>query len=280
LRTIAHISDLHFGRVDCATLPALTAAITKAKPDLVAVSGDLTQRARSREFVAARRFLETLPTPQIVVPGNHDIPLYNVFKRWLSPLRNYRRYISDDLEPFYADSEIAILGINTARSLTFKNGRINADQVAASCKRLTQLQQGGVRILVSHHPFDVMTAEDDSDIVGRAGMAMNAFAQCKVDVILTGHLHVSRISNSAGRYDLPGYSALFIQAGTATSVRQRGELNAWNLIRVEEGALSVDCYSWSKEAGNFTVLKTDRFIRGGAGWSVAGEDGRSLVDAH
>ena len=100
-------------------------------------------------------------------------------------------------------------------------------------------------------------------------MAMNAFARCKVDVILTGHLHVSRISNSARRYDLPGYSALFIQAGTATSVRQRGELNAWNLIRVEEGALSVDCYSWSKEAGNFTVLKTDKFIRGGAGWSVA-----------
>ena len=153
MRTIAHISDLHFGRVDCATLPALTAAITKAKPDVVAVSGDLTQRARSREFAAARRFLDTLPTPQIIVPGNHDIPLYNVFKRWLSPLRNYRRYISDDLAPFYADEEIAILGINTARSLTFKNGRINADQVASSCKRLAQLRDGGVRIAGQPSPF-------------------------------------------------------------------------------------------------------------------------------
>jgi 3',5'-cyclic AMP phosphodiesterase CpdA len=273
LRTIAHISDLHFGRVDCATLPALTAAITKAKPDVVAVSGDLTQRARSREFAAARRFLETLPTPQIIVPGNHDIPLYNVFKRWLSPLRNYRRYISENLAPFYADEEIAILGINTARSFTFKNGRINADQVASSCKRLAQLRDSGVRIVVSHHPFDMLKPDDDSDIVGRASMAMGEFARCKVDVILTGHLHVSRISNSASRYDLPGYSALFIQAGTATSLRQRGELNAWNLIRIERDAVTVDCFSWNKESGGFAAVKTDKFVRSSAGWAAA-EDGR------
>jgi 3',5'-cyclic AMP phosphodiesterase CpdA len=272
LRTIAHISDLHFGRVDCATLPALTAAITKAKPDVVAVSGDLTQRARSREFAAARSFLDTLPTPQIVVPGNHDIPLYNIFKRWLSPLRNYQRYISDDLAPFYVDEEIAVLGINTARSLTFKNGRINTDQVANSCKRLAQLSEGGVRILVSHHPFDMLDPGDDNDIVGRAGMAMKEFARCKVDVILTGHLHLSRISSSAGRYDLPGYSALFIQAGTATSVRQRGELNAWNLIRVDHNSVEVDCYSWSKESASFTVSKIDKFTRHAGGWSVIEEN--------
>ena len=101
----------------------------------------------------------------------------------------------------------------------------------------------------------MLTSEDDSDIVGRAGMAMGEFARCKVDVILTGHLHVSRISNSASRYDLPGYSALFIQAGTATSVRQRGELNAWNLIRVEQNAVAVDCFSWNKESGSFAVVE-------------------------
>jgi 3',5'-cyclic AMP phosphodiesterase CpdA len=223
---------LHFGRVDCATLPALTAAITDAKPDVVAVSGDLTQRARSREFGAARQFLDTLPAPQIVVPGNHDVPLYNILKRWKSPLTNYRRYIDDDLEPFYADDEIAILGINTARSLTFKNGRINAAQVRKTCERLGQ-QAARTKILVTHHPFDAPGAESDRDVVGRAKMAMSEFARCGIDVILTGHLHSSRITNSAIRYRSPGYAALFIQAGTATSVRQRGEVNAWNLIRVE-----------------------------------------------
>src|SRR4051812_32526150 len=215
MRTIAHISDLHFGRVDCATLPALTAAITAAKPDVVAISGDLTQRARAREFADARRFLDTLPAPQIGVPGNHDVPLYNVLKRWRSPLKNYRRYIDDDLQPFFADDEIAVLGINSARSMTFKNGRINALQVKKVCERLAE-QDARTKFLVMHHPFDVLEAAQDRDIVGRAKMAMAAFAQCGVDVILTGHLHLSRISSSAVRYQSPGYAALFIQAGTAT----------------------------------------------------------------
>jgi 3',5'-cyclic AMP phosphodiesterase CpdA len=248
-------------------LPALATAVTAAQPDVVVVSGDLTQRARSKEFAAARHFLDTLPKPQIVVPGNHDVPLYNIFKRWRSPLKNYRRFIDNDLEPFYADDEIAVLGINTARAMTFKNGRINAAQVANSCKRL-ETGSHGTRILVTHHPFDVAGAERESDIVGRAQMAMAAFARCKVDVILTGHLHTSGIGSSTGRYRMPGYSALFVQAGTATSVRQRGEANAWNLIRVDEGAISVECHSWDALSGGFAALKTDRFARGPEGWSA------------
>ena len=267
MRTIAHISDLHFGRVDCAILPALTAAISASKPDVVAVSGDLTQRARSREFAAARKFLDTLPMPQIVVPGNHDIPLYNILKRWWSPLKNYRQFINDDLEPFFQDDEIAILGINTARSLTFKNGRINTVQVAKSCSRFSKGTPERTKILVTHHPFDVGAQGKDADIVGRAEMAMAEFARCQVDVILTGHLHTSRISSSASRYSLPGYSTLFIQAGTATSVRQRGEPNAWNLLRVEKDSVSIDCYVWDETGQTFTVLRTDTFKRGADGWS-------------
>jgi 3',5'-cyclic AMP phosphodiesterase CpdA len=267
LRSIAHISDLHFGRADCAILPALTAAITAAQPDVVAVSGDLTQRARAKEFIAAREFLDRLPKPQIVVPGNHDVPLYNILKRWRSPLKNYRRYIDDDLEPFYADNEIAILGINTARSLTFKNGRINTVQVKKICDRLGK-QEARTKFLVTHHPFDTLDSERDGDIVGRAKMAMTEFSQCGVDVILTGHLHVSRVSNSAIRYQSPGYAALFIQAGTATSLRQRGEVNAWNLIRAEREAISVDSYIWDVSSARFTVQKTDHFMQGSEGWSA------------
>src|ERR1051326_5539169 len=113
MRTLAHISDLPFGRTDAAVLEGLQASVAAANPDIVVVSGDLTQRARSHQFAEARDFLEALPKPQIVVPGNHDVPLRNVLARWLTPFRNYRKYISQHLEPHYRDEEIAVIGINT-----------------------------------------------------------------------------------------------------------------------------------------------------------------------
>src|SRR6202790_188357 len=172
MRTLAHLSDLHFGRFDRATVQALIATITEAKPDIVVVSGDLTQRAKVREFREARKFLEALPSPQIVVPGNHDVPLYNVLARALKPLQNYKRFISKDLEPFFCDDEIAIIGINTARSLTFKNGRINRQQVARSCARLETCDENRMRIIVSHHPFDLPETQKTHRLVGRAHVAM------------------------------------------------------------------------------------------------------------
>ena len=133
MRTIAHISDLHFGRTDAVVVAGLREAVVAAQPDLVVVSGDLTQRARRHEFEEARDFLATLPEPQIVVPGNHDVPLYNAFARWLRPLARYRRYIGDETQALYTDDEITVLGINTARALTLKNGRINNSQVVRAC---------------------------------------------------------------------------------------------------------------------------------------------------
>ncbi|HLN07977.1 MAG TPA: metallophosphoesterase family protein, partial [Xanthobacteraceae bacterium] len=214
MRTIAHLSDLHFGRLDRATVPPLIAAIAAAKPDIVVVSGDLTQRAHRQEFADARAFLADLPSPQIVVPGNHDVPLYNVVARMLRPLARYRRCISGDLEPFYADDEIAVLGVNTARSLTFKNGRINRQQVDRSCARFAPCGPGVTRIIVTHHPFDVPATGDTHGLLGRAGMAMAAFARHGVDLILSGHLHVSRVSDSVARYKVAGRTLLVIQAGT------------------------------------------------------------------
>jgi 3',5'-cyclic AMP phosphodiesterase CpdA len=269
LRIIAHISDLHFGRINSMTLPALTAAIGKAGPDVVVVSGDLTQRARRTEFAAARIFLDTLPKPQIIVPGNHDVPLYDLMSRWRSPLKRYRRYICNDLEPFFADGEIAVLGMNTARSLTFKNGRINAKQIAATCRLLGGTPPKTVRVLVTHHPFDMADPKSHSDIVGRAGTAMSQFARCRIDLILTGHLHLSQVSDSNTRYSIAGYSALFIQAGTATSLRQRGELNAWNLIRIDEHEVVVERWGWVAARADFVPMLTERFRRQPHGWSKA-----------
>jgi len=266
LRAIAHLSDLHFGRLDRATLPALIAAVDAAKPDVVVVSGDLTQRARRNEFKDARAFLDDLPSPQIVVPGNHDVPLYNIVARTLRPLAGYQRYISDDLEPFYADDEIAVLGVNTARSLTFKNGRINRQQIVHSCARLAQCGAGMTRVLVTHHPFDVSDAGDTHGLVGRAQMAMAAFAQRGVDLILSGHLHIGRTSESAARYKVSGHPLLLIQAGSATSTRRRGEVNSWNIVRVDRPHVSVERLNWDSDRGSFAVATIDEFRRTLNGW--------------
>ena len=139
MRTLVHLSDLHFGRVDASLIGPLTSHIAQLAPDVLVVSGDLTQRARSKEFVAARAFLDTLPSPQIIVPGNHDIPLHNLFDRFLRPLAKYARYIADDLEPMYVDDMVAVVGINTARSLTVKDGRINQAQMDRVHERLGRL---------------------------------------------------------------------------------------------------------------------------------------------
>ena len=149
MRTIAHLSDLHFGRTDEAVLPALIDTIREAKPDVVVVSGDLTQRARRREFRAARDFLSMLAFSQVIVPGNHDVPLYNVYMRAFHPLSRFRRFFGEEVAPFLADDEIAIIGVNTARSLTFKDGRINREQVADVCRRLRPL---GVRVTNRREP--------------------------------------------------------------------------------------------------------------------------------
>lgn len=264
MRIIAHVSDLHFGRTDPGTLRALAIAIALARPDAVVVSGDLTQRARAHEFEKARLFLDSLPRPQIVVPGNHDIPLYNVLSRWLVPLDNFRRYISADVAPFYADDEIAILGINSARSWTFKNGRINREQVARGCDWLNQADRKVTRIIVTHHPYDAPGAENNRNLIKRARMAMIGFAQCQVDMILSGHLHLSHISQSSSRYNIPGHSALAILAGTATSSRRRGEMNSFNLIAIDRPHVRIDRMTW--DGTSFTVSLTERFRSDQNGW--------------
>lgn len=178
MRRIAHLSDLHFGRLRPETLDPLREAVHAAKPDLVAISGDLTQRARKEQFREAAQFLETLPRPRIIVPGNHDVPLYNVLARFLRPLHNYRRFVADDLAPYYEDEEIAVAGINTARSLTFKGGRVNQAQVVRVRERLCRLGDEVTKIVVTHHPFDAPTDKAaESDLVGRSEMAMKVLAE-------------------------------------------------------------------------------------------------------
>ena len=266
MKTVAHLSDIHFGSVDYAIIDPLVATIHDLAPDLVAVSGDLTQRARSREFIEARVFLDRLPKPQIVVPGNHDVPLYNVFHRFARPLKKYRRYITDDMAPLYVDEEIAVIGVNTARSLTIKGGRINEQQIAALRDKLCDLSDEIVKVVVTHHPFDLPSGNLESDLVGRATLAMKTLAECGVDVFLAGHMHLMHTGHTAARYQMPGHSALVVQAGTATSTRHRGETNSFNLIRIEGMAISVERFVWQPDELRFVAGARERFLRDGAIW--------------
>lgn len=269
MKTLVHLSDIHFGRVDETVVAAILPLVQRLAPDLVVVSGDLTQRARPAQFRAARRFLDALPQPQIVVPGNHDIPLYNMFQRFLQPLTKYRRFISDEVEPFYADDEMAVAGVNTARSLTIKDGRINEAQMQRLHDRLAPLDERITKIIVTHHPFDLPEHLDDGDLVGRAKEAMEVFRRAGADTLLSGHMHTSHVAGTARRYPMEGFNALVVQAGTATSTRGRGETNSFNRLRIDGDLIDVERWAWEPAQQRFDQVASQRFAWGRGGWQAA-----------
>jgi len=268
VRRIIHISDIHFGQADYGVVERLVEQIGELSPDLIVVSGDLTQRARAKQFTEARAFLARLPQPQLIVPGNHDVPLYNVFDRFINPLTKFKKFITSDLTPEFIDEELAVFGINTARSMTIKGGRVSHEQVEELEQRLCAIDEGKTKIIVTHHPFDLPEGFDEDDIVGRAKKVMPKLVECGADVFLAGHLHVSHITHSARRYKLEnGYSALIIQAGTAASVRERGEDNSFNLLELEKQILRVKRFQCGLPEAGFHLATTEQFSKSERGWA-------------
>jgi len=265
MRVVVHISDLHFGRVNPAILAPLQEFVRHVGPTLVAVSGDLTQRARSVEYLAAREFLAGIPYPQIVVPGNHDVPLRNPFNRFVKGLAGYRQYITDDLQPFFADEEIAVAGVNTARALTWKDGRINWWQVQCLRQQFGPVGQERTKILVTHHPFD-LPGGAEGHVLGRSRLAIKVLAQCGVDMLLAGHFHIADTGYTARRYNIPGYSALIVSAGTSTSTRGRGQPNSLNVIKIARPRVTIDRYTWRPDTSVFDLLSVETFHQTADGW--------------
>lgn len=259
MRTIVQLSDLHFGAILQPTLEPLVEQLRLLAPDLTIISGDLTQRAKREEYVQARDYLKKLPLPQLVIPGNHDIPLYNVFRRFLSPLTDYDEFISSNHDPVFIDDEIAVVAINSSRSLTFKGGDISDAQLQASVQQFSRATSHQVRIVVTHHPFDLPVALSGVDIVGGARQAIQAFAGCSVDLFLTGHLHL--IHRASGSVFVPGYKATMLGAGTATSTRARGESNSFFVFRIDhtqsdDNAITVETHSWNAARNCFEITDT------------------------
>jgi 3',5'-cyclic AMP phosphodiesterase CpdA len=272
MRVVVHLSDIHFGRLDPATVPPLSTAISQLRPDLLAVSGDFTQRARRTEFAAARRFLDGLPFRQLLVPGNHDVPLYNVFTRFFTPLARYRHAIAHDLAPVYQDEEMIAVGVNTARSWTWGEGRINREQVEDVVQQLSSVPDELIRIVVTHHPFDLPEGVHEKRLLGRAAMAMAQLTAAGADLFLAGHLHISHIGHTAERYNIGDRSALVVQAGTV-STRSRGEQPSFNVLRIERPRISVERFVWDAAARAFSGAGESGYRRGNKGWA---EDSSTL----
>jgi 3',5'-cyclic AMP phosphodiesterase CpdA len=268
MRTIVHLSDLHFGRLDPRLVPPLVDTIRVIGPHLIAVSGDLTQRARRSQFRQARTFLQQLPFPTIVVPGNHDVPLYNIAARCVSPLAGYRRYIARDLQPVFVDEEMIVVGLNSARSAVLRGGgRLNDAQVREAVARLGAAAPRVARIVVTHHPFELPQGHDNKQLIGRSRMAMEQFARVGADLFLAGHLHVSHVGHTAERYQIAGHSALVVQAGTI-SLRKRGELNSFNVVSLAGHRITVDRHTWDEELQVFRASWSGAFQHTAEGWTT------------
>jgi 3',5'-cyclic AMP phosphodiesterase CpdA len=247
---IAHLSDLHFGAHDQRLVGAVKSDLDRLKPDLVVISGDFTQRARTEQFREACKFLEALREhghEVLGVPGNHDVPLYDVLRRFLSPLARYRRFIDETLCPFVEMPGIAVIGVNTARSLTFKDGRINKDQVAFIREAFSRTPSEAMRVLVTHHPLFAMEVAGEAErAIGRHELALDVVEECGVNMVLAGHHHHAS-SHDASELVTRSGGVLVVQAGTATSTRVREQEQSFNVIDIGDGAATVAVHAWNGE---------------------------------
>lgn len=270
---IVHLSDLHFGAHDPRLVDAVEARIDETRPDLVVISGDFTQRARTEQFQEACAFLTRLKAAGhevLAVPGNHDIPLYDVLRRFLSPLTRYRRYIDDSLCPYHEMEDAAVLGINTARSLTFKDGRVNEEQVAHIRDTFGKHGRDTPRILVTHHPMFALPVGDGPELgkaVGRQQMALTAVSEAGVDLLLAGHNHRASTHHAEELVTGAGH-VLVVQAGTATSVRLRDEEQSFNILDIgADHEVEIAVQAW---AGNgFASRNVQCFVRREDRWETA-----------
>lgn len=267
MRVIHHISDLHFGRLDAPVAEGLVEDLAANPCDLLVISGDFTQRARASQYRDAAAYRRRLPEPQLVVPGNHDIPLFDVVRRFAAPLQFYKRYISTELRPFYLDDEIAVIGINTARSWTWtwngfwKDGRISAAQLDDLTTKMAKLPGHIFKIVVTHHPFIPPPVERLHGIVHGAVGSLRRMEASGIHLLLAGHLHMGYSGDVRTHHEAIKSSMLSVQAGTATSTRRRNnEPNAYNRIVIEGNRVEIAVRAWDGRKFERTVITEYRRV--------------------
>lgn len=271
---LIHLSDLHFGAHDPKLVEAVEEQVHDYRADLVIISGDFTQRARTSQFEEACAFLGRLREAGhevLAVPGNHDVPLYDVLRRFLSPLTRYRKYIDDTLCPFHALPGAAVLGINTARSATFKDGTIDHRQMEFIRETFQRVDASVPRVLVTHHPlFALPTGSGMGKPINNQADVLETIGTLGVDLLLAGHNHRASHQDSAD-FVTKSTGALVIQAGTATSTRVRGEHQSFNKIEIDRDLVKVTLVGWQHT--RFEDGKPARFFRKDGRWVLLGDEG-------
>lgn len=269
MTTLLQISDPHFGTEQEPVVRALEQLAAELSPDLVMLSGDITQRARPAQFAAARRFIDRLaPRALLAIPGNHDLPLFNIAARLAAPYAGYRQSFGASLEGEHEAPELLVLALNTTRPWRHKHGELSSTQVRRVSARLRRAAPAQLRVVVLHHPIWALRPSDEENLVRGHRRAIAAWTEAGVDLVLGGHIHLPYL------HALPagdnGHQAWAVQAGTALSARVRdGVPNSVNLLRCGGGLLPRRCvverWDYVAATGRFARITETRLRFGGAG---------------
>ncbi len=255
---LLQISDTHFGTEQPLVVDALVALAAQQQPELVVLSGDVTQRARPAQFQAARAALDRLGLPVLAIPGNHDIPLYDLFTRLVRPYARFCAAFGDVLEPVHASDDFLVLGVKTTRRWRHTNGEVSARQIDRVAARLRQAAPQQLRVVVVHQPVAVQQVKDAHDRLRNCDRALEAWAAAGCDMVLGGHIHLPYV------IELPGLARPIwaVQAGTALSSRVRGGIpNSVNLLRWGASAhrkhhCSIERWDYSGAAKAFARISS------------------------
>ncbi len=233
MSVLLQISDPHFGTEQPQIVEALAALALRQRPDLLVLSGDITQRAQRDEFRAARAFVERLGVPLLAIPGNHDIPLFDLRARLFDPYARHCEAFGDDIEPEHASRELLVLCVNTTRSWRHKNGQVSRPQIERVAQRLSGATTAQLRVVVVHQPIAVVRPDDVHDRLRNHAAAQRRWSAAGADIVMGGHIHLPYVKalheGANARVTRPMWA---VQAGTAVSARVReGVPNSVNLVR-------------------------------------------------
>ena len=237
MSVVLQISDTHFGTEQPQVVEALVALAAQQRPDLVVLSGDITQRARPDQFRAAKAFVGRLGAPVLAIPGNHDIALFDLWARLTCPYARYAAAFGSDLEPVHASQDLLIIGVNTTRAWRHKNGEVSTAQIDRVANRLSTASPQQLRVVVVHQPVAVTQARDRVNLLRGHRAATRAWSAAGADLVMGGHIHLPYA------LALQGLSRRLwvVQAGTAVSSRIRpGAPNSVNILRWGEPAGTSD----------------------------------------
>jgi len=262
LSLILHLSDTHFGTEQSEVSTALLKLAEEVRPDVAILSGDVTQRARRGQFDAARRFLDALAAPvKLVIPGNHDIPLFNLAARLFNPYGNYRRAFGYALEPEFSNKDLLVIGINTTRPRRHKDGEVSTQQIERVSQQLQRALPLQLRVVVVHQPVFAEHESDRANLLHGHKKAIEAWAAAGADLILSGHIHLAYVRNLGENMQDLTRSIWTVSAGTAISKRVREEKpNSVNLIHYDSAHLSrvckIDQLDLDATCSRFNIVKT------------------------